>query len=68
MNDAMKAFAPASNWMTAGLVAAFVLSIGIIAEALRPGVTAAGQPPTEIVAAFSLAEVKSSQRVLFRYR
>ena len=68
MNDAMKAFAPASNWMTAGLVAAFVLSIGIIAEALRPGVTAAGLPPTEIVAAFSRADEKSSQRVLFRYR
>jgi hypothetical protein len=54
--------------MTAGLVTAFVISIGVIAEELRPGVTTAGLPSTESVAAFSTADEKSSQRVLFRYR
>lgn len=68
MNDALKKFTPASNWMTAGLVTAFVISIGVIAEELRPGVTTAGLPSTESVAAFSTADEKSSQRVLFRYR
>ena len=68
MNDALKQFRPSSNWISAALVTVFVVSFGVIAEELRPGVTTAGFTQYESVAAFSTSDQKSSQRVLFRYR